>query len=77
MEYKKNDAQDIEFLVAILGEDRVFSADTINEDFSLDEMDGISGKPDVLVEVASTDEVSKIMKLLFLLPIYALLQVYI
>jgi len=62
MDYKKLDAKDIEFLVSILGKDRVFTGDTINDDFSHDEMGGISQMPEVLVEVLTTQEVSKIMK---------------
>ena len=62
MEYKKLDAKDIEFLVSVLDENRVFNGDAINSDFSHDEMGGISNMPDVLVEVLSTEEVSKIMK---------------
>ncbi|APC39606.1 FAD-binding oxidoreductase [Clostridium estertheticum] len=62
MSYKKLDAKDIEFLVSILGKDRVFTGDDINDDFSHDEMGGISKMPEVLVEVLTTDEVSKIMK---------------
>ena len=62
MDYKKLDAVDIEFLVSILDKDRVFIGDAINDDFSHDEMGGISKMPDVLVEVLTTDEVSKIMK---------------
>ncbi|MCB2357638.1 FAD-binding oxidoreductase [Clostridium estertheticum] len=62
MSYKKLDAKDIEFLVSVLGKDRVFTGDDINDDFSHDEMGGISKMPEVLVEVLTTDEVSKIMK---------------
>ncbi|WAG56287.1 FAD-binding oxidoreductase [Clostridium estertheticum] len=62
MSYKKLDAKDIEFLVSILGKDRVFTGEDINDDFSHDEMGGISKMPEVLVEVLTTDEVSKIMK---------------
>ena len=62
MEYKKLDAGDIEFLISVLGKDRVYTGEAINEDFSHDEMGGISRMPDVLVEVLSTEEVSKIMK---------------
>ena len=62
MDYKKIDAKDIEFLVSILDKNRVFTGDAINEDFSHDEMGGISKMPEVLVEVLSTEEVSKIMK---------------
>ncbi|MGV8980894.1 FAD-binding oxidoreductase [Clostridium sp.] len=62
MDYKKLDAGDIEFLVSILDKDRVFTGDAINDDFSHDEMGGISKMPEVLVEVLNTEEVSKIMK---------------
>ncbi|MBU3161824.1 2-hydroxy-acid oxidase, partial [Clostridium frigoris] len=62
MSYKKLDAKDIDFLVSILDKDRVFTGDDINDDFSHDEMGGISKMPEVLVEVLTTDEVSKIMK---------------
>ena len=62
MDYKKLDAKDIEFLVSVLDEGRVFTGEDINEDFSHDEMGGISRMPDVLVEVLTTEEVSKIMK---------------
>ena len=62
MSYKILDAKDIEFLVSILDKDRVFTGEAINDDFSHDEMGGISKMPDVLVEVLSTEEVSKIMK---------------
>jgi len=62
MSYKKLDAKDIEFLVSVLDKDRVFTGDAINDDFSHDEMGGISKMPDVLVEVLTTNEVSKIMK---------------
>ena len=62
MDYKKLDAMDIEFLVSILDKDRVFTGEAINDDFSHDEMGGISKMPEVLVEVLTTEEVSKIMK---------------
>jgi glycolate oxidase len=62
MGYKKLDATDIEFLVSVLGSDRVFTDDQINDDFSHDEMGGVSKMPDVLVEVLETAEVAKIMK---------------
>ncbi|MDW2800557.1 FAD-binding oxidoreductase [Clostridium boliviensis] len=62
MDYKKIDAGDVEYLVSVLGRDRVFTDEEINEDFSHDEMGGISRKPDVLVDVLTAEEVSKIMK---------------
>ncbi|WP_411679537.1 FAD-binding oxidoreductase [Clostridium thailandense] len=60
-QYKKLDQNDIKFLVELLGEDRVFIGENINEDFSHDELGGISKMPDAVVEVESTEEVSKIM----------------
>lgn len=60
--YKKVDKKDIEYLIEVLGKDRVFSGDEINKDFSHDELGGIEKMPDVLVEANTTEEVSKIMK---------------
>jgi glycolate oxidase len=60
--YSEITSQDIEFLVAQCGADRVYCGDAINEDFCHDELGGINRRPDVMVEVLSTDEVSKIMK---------------
>ncbi|MBL4938284.1 FAD-binding oxidoreductase [Clostridium sp. YIM B02515] len=61
-EYKKIDERDINFLVELLGKDRVYYGAEINEDYSHDELGGISKMPEVMVEVLSTDEVSKVMK---------------
>jgi glycolate oxidase len=62
MEYKKIDEKDISFLVELLGKDRVYSGEEINEDYSHDELGGISKMPEVMVEVLTTEEVSKVMK---------------
>lgn len=62
MNYKKIDEKDINFLVELLGEDRVYTGEDINEDYSHDELGGISKMPEVMVEVLSTEEVSKVMK---------------
>ncbi|WP_446899599.1 FAD-binding oxidoreductase [Clostridium sp. LBM24168] len=59
--YKKLDDNDIKFLVDLLGQDRVFTGKDINDDYSHDELGGVSKYPDALVEVLSTEEVSKIM----------------
>lgn len=59
--YKKIDEKDIEFLVSVLGEDRVYTGENISEDFSHDELGGVSKMPEVMVEVLNTEEVSKIM----------------
>jgi len=61
MDYKIIDAQDISFLVSILDDHRVYTGNAISDDFSHDELGGIRRMPDVLVEVHSTEEVSKIM----------------
>ena len=62
MEFKKIDQKDVDYLISICGKERVFEGDSINEDFSHDELAGIKKFPEVLVEVKNTEEVSKIMK---------------
>lgn len=59
--YKTLDVKDKEFLVSLLGEERVYTGEAISEDYSHDELGGISNLPEALVDVLSTDEVSKIM----------------
>jgi len=61
-EYKQLDSMDIEFLKSVVGEDRIFLGEAINDDFSHDELGGISKRPDIVVEVLKTEEISKIMK---------------
>lgn len=61
MEYKKLDIKDIEFLKSVVGQERVYTGGDINEEYSHDELGGISKMPDAMVEVLSTEEVSKIM----------------
>ncbi|AET69562.1 FAD/FMN-dependent dehydrogenase [Desulfosporosinus orientis DSM 765] len=60
--YKTVDAKDREFLVSLLGNERVYTGEAISDDFSHDELGGISKAPDILVDVLSTDEVSEIMQ---------------
>ncbi|WP_027623186.1 FAD-binding oxidoreductase [Clostridium lundense] len=60
--YKKIDEKDIEFLKALVGKERICIGNEINEDFSHDELGGVKKMPDILIEVLSTEEVSKIMK---------------
>ena len=62
MGYKIVDEKDISYLVNILGKDRAYVGEEINEDYSHDELGGISKMPEVMVEVLTTEEVSKIMK---------------
>lgn len=62
MEYKKIDQTDLSFLRNLLGSDRVYVGDNISDDYSHDELGGISKMPEVMVEVLFTEEVSEIMK---------------
>ncbi|KEH97881.1 2-hydroxy-acid oxidase [Clostridium botulinum C/D str. BKT12695] len=61
-EYKKIDNKDLEFLKSVVGNENVIYGSDISEDYSHDELGGISNYPDVLVRVHSTEEISKIMK---------------
>lgn len=62
MSYKVIDSEDINYLKSIVSEKRFFQKSEINEDFSHDELGGVSNMPDILMNVLSTEEVSKIMK---------------
>ena len=62
MSFKKIDNNDLDFLISLCGEDRVFTGENINEDYSHDELAGIHKYPEVLVRVTSTQEVSDVMK---------------
>ncbi|MCY6960439.1 FAD-binding oxidoreductase [Clostridium brassicae] len=62
MEYNKINDKDIEFIKEVVGIDNVLAGEEISEDYSHDELGGISHMPDVLVKVHSQEEVSKIMK---------------
>lgn len=52
----------ISYLRGLIDEKRFFTRAQIGEDYSHDELSGISGYPDVLMKVVSTEEVSAIMK---------------
>lgn len=61
--YKTIDEKDIDFLKSVTDKDRVFVGENeINEDFSHDELAGIHRYPEILVDIKSAEEVSKIMK---------------
>lgn len=62
MQYKHLDDKDVKFLNDVLGNDKVFTGDNIQEDFFHDELGGISNSPEALVYVSNTEEVSAIMK---------------
>ena len=59
--YKKIDNEDISYLKSFIPETRIFCDNEISDDYGHDELGGIFSKPDVLINVVSTEEVSKIM----------------
>lgn len=59
--YKEIDQKDIGYLRSFIPEGRIFVKDEISSDYSHDELGGIEVRPDVLIFVLSTEEVSKIM----------------
>lgn len=60
--YKIVDQKDIDYLRSIIPADRIFVKDEISKDYSHDELGSVSRTPDILINVLSTDEVSKVMK---------------
>ena len=60
--FKKVNQQDIDYLSSFISKDRIFAGDEVSNDFAHDELGGIEAKPDVLINVLNTEEVSKIMK---------------
>lgn len=60
--YKKFDANDAAALGAIVGKENLLLGGAISEDYSHDELGGISRMPDALVFVHTTEEVSAILK---------------
>lgn len=62
MSYKKIEAQDVQYLISLLGKDRVYTGSSISEDYSHDELGGVEAMPEVMVEVLETKEVSEVMK---------------
>jgi glycolate oxidase len=61
MQYRKIREIDIEYLKEVCSPGSVFVGGEISEDYSHDELAGMRQYPEVMVEVQSTDEVSKIL----------------
>ena len=59
MSYKAFDGEDLAFLKSVCGDERVTARDAIGEDFCHDELGGAFARPDVRVQVASIEEISK------------------
>ena len=60
--YNQLNAQDIAALKEILSPERVLSGEEISQDYSHDELGGVSHMPDALISVRTTEEVSAVMK---------------
>lgn len=60
--YHQLDAADLAQLKRLVAPERVLGSDEISEDYSHDELGGISRRPDALVRVLSTAEVAAVMK---------------
>ena len=61
MSWKRFDEGDLAFLKSLCGEERVTAKDAIGDDFCHDELGGAFARPDVRVQVLSTEEISKVM----------------
>jgi len=59
--YKKVESEDISYLKSIIPAGRIFVHEEISNDYAHDELGGIEAKPEVLINVLSTEEVSQIM----------------
>lgn len=60
--FNKINQQDIDYLSSFISKDRIFVGEDVSNDYAHDELGGIESKPDVLINVLNTEEVSKIMK---------------
>ncbi|MDO4940856.1 MAG: FAD-binding oxidoreductase [Erysipelotrichaceae bacterium] len=60
--YKKIDNKDVEYLKTFIPAERIFVGEEISHDYAHDELGDVEAKPDLLIKVLSTEEVSKIMK---------------
>jgi glycolate oxidase len=63
MSYKTMDAKDFAYLRKLIGDDeRVLTQESMNEEYSHDELSGTTRFPDIVIKALSTEEVSAIMK---------------
>lgn len=63
MNYKKLELEDIHYIRSIIKEEeRILYGESINEEYSHDELSDTISYPDVVIKVKSTEEVSAIMK---------------
>jgi glycolate oxidase len=62
MPYKQIEEADIAHLSSLVDGSRFFSGDAISEDYSHDELGGISRYPDILMQVVSAEEISAVLR---------------
>jgi glycolate oxidase len=63
MRYKVFDDRDYQYILEMIGDcDRVLYRDAVGEDYSHDELGGITSRPDIVIKVHSTEEVAAVMK---------------
>jgi glycolate oxidase len=63
MRYKVFDDRDYRYILEMIGDcDRVLYRDAVGEDYSHDELGGITSRPDIVIKVHSTEEVAAVMK---------------
>ena len=60
--YKTMVHEDFDFLRSIISPERILIGDAISDDYAHDELGGVHRKPEVLIRVMSTNEISKIMQ---------------
>lgn len=66
MDYKKIDEKDVEYIQSIITDkERIFYGENINEAYCHDELSAVKKMPDLVVQVATAEEVSNIMRYAF------------
>ena len=62
IKYNKINQEDLDYLKTIVSEEDLIWGTNISEDFTKDELGTVTGKPEVMLYVKNTQEISKIMK---------------
>ena len=62
MSYNKVTNKDLEYLKTLVPSEDFVAGEEISEDFHKDELGTVTGTPDVMLYVTTTEQVSKIMK---------------
>lgn len=62
IKYNKINQEDLDYLKTIVSEEDLIWGTNISEDFTKDELGTVTGKPEVMLYVKNTQEITKIMK---------------